>query len=294
MKDRFFTARVIALLTVAVFMKCNAGTGELLLSGETTVEIRVDSRVYKTTPQGELSLRIFEQAGGGKNRPCVVFFFGGGWRGGSMAQFARHSEFLASHGYVAVTPQYRTQEGHGTTPREAVMDAKSAIRWIRAHADELGIDPDRVVAGGGSAGGHLAAAAATVTRINDPADDLSVSAVPNCLLLFNPVVDNGPGEDSYGYERVAEYWRDFSPIHNIDGKKMPPTAVFLGTNDRLIPVSVGEAFVSKVRETGAPARLYLYEGQDHGFFNYRGGENPFFHETLKDMAAFLRENGFLK
>lgn len=261
--------------------------------GEKSVEMKIHEKVYKTTPQGELTLRIYEPAVGGKNRPCAVFFFGGGWKGGSSLQFGKHCEFLASHGYVAITPKYRTERGHGTTPRESVMDAKSCIRWIRAHVDELGIDSDRLVVGGGSAGGHLAAATATVTEINDPADDLLVSCVPNCLVLFNPVVNNGPGEDAYGYDRVADYWKDFSPMHNVDGKKMPPTVIFLGTIDNVIPVSVGEEFVSKVRETGAEAKLFLYEEQGHGFFNYNDGENPFFFESLCDMAGFLKENGCL-
>jgi acetyl esterase/lipase len=179
---------------------------------------------------------------------------------------------------------------HGTSPYECVKDGKSAVRYMRAHAAELGIDPDRLAAGGGSAGGHVAAATGTVQDFDEEGEDTSVSAVPNALVLFNPVYDNGP--DGYGHDRVREHWQDISPLHNIR-RGMPPAIVFLGTRDKLIPVATGEAFRDKMREVGVKSELVLFEGQQHGFFNYGRGDNSNYLRTVEAMDRFLASLGFL-
>ena len=87
-------------------------------------------------------------------------------------------------------------------------------------------------AGGGSAGGHVAAAVATVPGLNAPGDDLSVSCLPDALVLFNPVYDNGPG--GFGYPKLKDRYREISPMHNLR-EGMPPTIVFLGDQDKIDP-----------------------------------------------------------
>ncbi|MDB4796380.1 alpha/beta hydrolase fold domain-containing protein, partial [Akkermansiaceae bacterium] len=108
----------------------------------------------------ELKLHVFNPEGhkASDSRPAIVFFFGGGWNGGSPKQFYPHSEHLASLGMVAISAEYRVKSRNKTTPMECVKDGNSAIRWVRSHAKELGINPDMIAAGGGSAGGHVAAA----------------------------------------------------------------------------------------------------------------------------------------
>jgi acetyl esterase/lipase len=215
-----------------------------------------------------------------------VFFFGGGWKGGTITHFYPQAEHLSKRGMVAIAVEYRTKTGHGTDPRACVMDAKSAMRWVRSHAKELGIDPNRIAAGGGSAGGHMAAATATLTKFDEPGEDTSVSCIPQALVLFNPVFDNS--EKGYGYERVKAYWKDFSPMHNLK-KGMPPTVVFLGTKDKLIPVSTAEEFKKIMESNGDRCDLHLYEGQPHGFF-----KDAKFKETLAEMDNFLVSIGWLK
>ena len=145
-------------------------------------------RAYKQTEAKELALHIFNPEGhqASDQVPAIVFFFGGGWSGGSTGQFYKQSAYLASRGVVAICADYRTKKAGGVTPDGCVSDAKSAMRWVRAHAAELGVDPDRIAAGGGSAGGHLAAAVALVDGFDDAEDDLSVSCRPVALVLFNP------------------------------------------------------------------------------------------------------------
>ena len=110
--------------------------------------------IYKTVGDSRLHLHVFfpDSHKSSDKRPAVVFFFGGGWSGGSPSQFHPHCEYFASRGMVAISAEYRTKTSHQTTPRECVKDGKSALRWVRSHAKELGIDPDKIVAGGGSAG----------------------------------------------------------------------------------------------------------------------------------------------
>jgi carboxylesterase type B len=117
---------------------------------------------YKKTKQANLEI-IIQYPPGWKEtdkRPGIVFFFSGGWTGGLVEQFEPQAGYLASRGMVAARADYRVKSRHGVTPKECVEDAKSAVRWMRQNAGILGIDPDRIVAAGGSAGGHIAACTA--------------------------------------------------------------------------------------------------------------------------------------
>lgn len=247
---------------------------------------------YKTVGDVELKLHVFEPAGhkAGDKTPAIVFYFGGGWVGGSPSQFYPHCAYLASRGMWAAAAEYRVSSRNKTTPIECVKDGKSAIRYVRAHASQLGIDPDKLAAGGGSAGGHVAAATATVTAFNEDSDDTSISAVPNTLVLFNPVYDNS--DKGYGYSRVKDYWQKISPMHNIE-KGMPPAIVFLGREDKLIPVATAEAFKQKMLDVGSRSELHLYDGAPHGFFNQSKFGGKFYRDTVYKMDVFLTSLGYL-
>jgi acetyl esterase/lipase len=210
----------------------------------------------------------------------MVFFFGGGWTGGSIAQFEPHAKYFANKNMITVLVDYRVKSRHNTTPFESLKDAKSAIRYLRKNAEALGVDVNRIVASGGSAGGHLAAACYTNESLNESSDDLSVSSKPNALVLFNPVIDNG--KDGYGFERIGDAYVTFSPIHTIS-KGFPPTIFFLGTNDKLIPVETAQKFKRKVEDVDGRCELFLFDNQPHGFFN----KEPFLSETITKTDSFL-------
>ncbi len=248
---------------------------------------------YKETPQDKLHLHVFKPKGwkASDSRPGIVFFFGGGWNGGSPTQFESHCRYLASRGMVAMTAEYRVASRHRTTPYDCVADGKSAIRWVRSHADELGVDPERLAAGGGSAGGHVATATSTVPGLNEEGEDTSVSSVANALVLFNPVYDNGP-DGGWAHSRVKNRYKEISPAHNIR-KGMPPAVVFLGTADPLIPVSTAKRFQKKMKDVGSRSELFLYEGQPHGFFN-AGKSYESFINTVTESDKFLTSLGWLK
>ena len=240
---------------------------------------------YKSVDGVRLDLHVFNPPHHkpSDHRPAIVFFFGGGWNGGKISQFYPQSRHLASRGMVAICANYRVKSRNKTSPADCVKDGKSAIRWVRSNAARLGVDPDRIAAGGGSAGGHVAAATALSQGFEESSDDTLVSCQPNALVLFNPVIDNGP--DGFGFDRVKDYWKEFSPLHNIR-EKAPPTIIFLGTNDSLIPVSTVEEYAKRMKAVGARCELRLYEGAKHGFFN-QSKKNSKYRETLFETDKFL-------
>ena len=190
---------------------------------------------------------------------------------------------------ISILVDYRVESRNGTTPFDAVRDAKSAMRYIHSNAKVFHIKKNQIVASGGSAGGHLAAATGNIIGLNEPSENQKISARPNALVLFNPVFDNGPG--GYGYDRAGERYHEISPIHNIT-KGAPPTIVFLGTKDQLIPVSTAERYKNKMDSVGSICKLFLYEGQRHGFFNFRNLE--YFKKTVREADIFLGELGDVK
>ena len=249
-----------------------------------------DSILYKEVDSTSLYLYIDYPQGFDitKSYPAIVFFFGGGWNGGTPGQFSQHAKYFSQRGMICFRAGYRVKNRQGTTPFESLKDAKSAIRYVRANADELGVNPDKIVASGGSAGGHLAAATALIDSYNEEGEELSISCIPDALVLFNPVIDNGPG--GYGFERIGEAYHVFSPLHNIRNGA-PPTIIFLGTEDQLIPVETVQYYKKVMEKVGSRCDLFLYEGEAHGFFNYRQFDN--YQKTLSEANQFLISLGYL-
>lgn len=237
----------------------------LFSSNLLAVNLVEDTIVYKKIENKEYCIYVTsDKDNKNLNKPCMLMFFGGGWNSRNINQFKILCNYFAERGYVSIRADYRVTKKDNSTPFQSLEDAKSAMRYVRSNANKLGINPQKIAVGGGSAGGHLAAACATIDKFNDKKDDLSVSCIPNALLLFNPVIDNGPA--GYGYERVGNAYKDFSPLHNLC-KGMPPTIFFLGTKDKLIPVETAEYFQKSMSILDSKCELHLYEGQEHGFFN---------------------------
>ena len=259
---------------------------------------------YKTVDGVALKLYIFNPAPAqpdSHRRPAIVFFFGGGWTSGSPSQFQRCCAYLAARGMVAITADYRVASRHHVPAVACVRDAKSAIRWVRAQATRLGIDPQRIAAGGGSAGGHLAAAVALVPGLEEAGEDPHISSVPNALVLFNPALVLAPFAnlnderlqtlltvDRCGIEPVR-----ISPIHHVRAGA-PPTIIFHGQADTTVPYASTEAFDRVMRQAGNRCELIGYPGQTHGFFNFGRGGNECFRDTLRRTDRFLGTLGWLQ
>lgn len=237
--------------------------------------------VYRTASQGELALDVFAPEGDGGPAPALVFFFGGGWKSGTTTQFHPHCAHFAARGAWCACAEYRVSERHGTTPWESVEDAVTALRYVRTHAGSLGVDPARIVAAGGSAGGHLAACTAFV----DGGEER-----PAALVLFNPVIDLSP--ERYTQVGAGERRLAISPLHHV-GADLPPTCLFLGDRDHLIPAASAADYRERMTAVGVRCDLHSYGGQAHGFFNFEDGGNPYFRDCLLAADGFLTGLGIL-
>lgn len=259
---------------------------------------------FKTIDNVQLNLWIFNPSGQKANdkTSAIIFFFGGGWNSGSPVQFVPHCEYLAARGMVAIVADYRVFSRNNVRVNKCVSDAKSAIRWVREHASQLGVDTDKIAAGGGSAGGHLAASTATLSEFDEPTENLHVSSKPNALVLFNPALIVAPVEIKIeGFENKMENMEErmgakpesMSPFHNV-AQGTVPTIIFHGTDDTTVPFVTAQLYSEKMNSLGNSCKLIAYEGESHGFFNFGNKSNGAFIDTVNKMDQFLVSLGYLK
>jgi acetyl esterase len=257
-----------------------------------------EKKVYKTIGFSRLKLYIYQSAKRDDtvNLPAIVFFHGGGFNERPVKQFEAQCQYLVAQGIVAINASYRTN----SRPFDCIADTKSAIRWVRAHAIELGIDENRIVAGGGSAGAYLAACTGLIKDFDEKNEDLTISSVPNALILFNPAVDfveqtSKAEKLTYRLKKLRRSLKgraiEISPFHNIT-KDAPPTIIFHGTDDESVPFHQVTRFCEKMKEYGNNCEVVLYEGRKHGFFlKYFGDED--FISTMEHTVKFLSSIGYI-
>lgn len=251
--------------------------------------------LYKSVGEDQLRLHVFSPRDpGALPRPAIIFFFGGGWTNGSVTQFVPQATYLAKRGMVAIVADYRVFSRQGTSPFEAMADAKSAVRWTRSHAAQLGIDPNRIAAAGGSSGGHLALSAAVFDTFDEKDEDQAISSRPDALVLFNPAVDTTHSTPTLLRDRFGDRGRDGSPIHHLHSG-LPPTLILHGMADATVPYTDVERFCTESKKLGNQCQLVGYEAATHGFFNPgRGSGDQWHRETLQEVDRFLTTIGYLR
>ncbi len=273
-----------------IFLTCIFISVKLFSQEQEFNKFNTEMKIYKNIDTTKLSMKIYypENYSPKKRYPTIIFFFGGGWVSGTIEQFITQAEYFATRGMITVLADYRIKNRNKSTPFDAARDAKSAIRYLRENAKQMGIDTGKIVAAGGSAGGHLAAVTGNIVGLEEPNENLSISSKPNALVLFNPVFDNGP--TGYGFVKMGgeSRYREISPIHNIR-KGALPTIVFFGTKDIHVPVTTAEEYKKKMEAVGSRCELFLYKGEKHGFFNYKGkdGDNTIYNDVLDKTDHFL-------
>jgi acetyl esterase len=246
--------------------------------------------VYKKIADRELRLHIFNPTGwqASDKRACFITIHGGGWTGGVPKRMYPFADHYAKLGLVGISAQYRLHNAKTqTSVFDCVKDARSAVRYVRAHASELGIDPQKIIVSGGSAGGHLAAATAIFDGVDEAGEDTSVSPVPNALVLLFPVIDTST--EGYGNAKIGERWKDLSPAHNVRAG-LPPTITFHGTGDTVTPFKGAQMFHDAMLKAGNRSELVVNEGGAHG---YLMRTQPLYDECLARTDAFLRSLGFI-
>ena len=248
-----------------------------------------ETRSYKQANGQDLKFYIFrpENFRPEDRRPLMLMFHGGGWRAGEPSQFFRHCRDYTKLGFVAISASYRLspKELPQNTPFHAVEDARSAVRYAKTHAAELGIDPDRIVTAGSSAGAHIAIGTAVLDQLDDPTDDRSVSSRPAAVILYWPVIDAGPPPGyKHIYKRLGDDYVRFSPIHNLK-KDLPPQLILLGDQDTVLSVDHAGEYRKRVEALGSRCDLVVFPGARHGAFY--GGK---FYEPGRTAAEkFLTE-----
>lgn len=250
-------------------------------------EDRGNSHIYKTIGENKLPLFIDapKDHKSDAKAPAILFFHGGGFRSGSEDQFERQSKYLADRGMVGIRVRYRLTRDKGVEVTDCVEDAISAMRWVRSNAGKLGIDPDRIAASGGSAGGYLSAATLMIDHINAATDPSGVSAKPNAMVLFNPGFGNRE--------------QDGTDLRDPDGKGnlvkyvkpgQAPTIIFHGKEDKTVPIATVDEFTAAMKKAENRCELIAYEGVGHSFFN----QGKYYELTIAETEKFLASLGWLK
>ena len=245
--------------------------------------------VYKQTDGVNREMEIYFPKGDRASKKPVagiILFHGGGWGGGSRVAFSYQCNYFASRGMVAATVTYRlrTKEDRAalaegqSTKRVCIPDVKSAIRWFKQHAKELGVDPNRIVAGGGSAGGHISLLGTTNPGLNDPNDPKGIDTSVAAYVLFNPALSKSDAKDP-DVDFLQHLKADFGPA-----------IVFFGSEDKWL-INGWTPAAEKMKLLGITSvEMQIAEGQTHAFFN----KQPWKDITLIAADQFLTRLGYLE
>jgi len=247
------------------------------------LDVRPDEKiVFAFDGARPLALHAFhaQSRGDGAPAPALLLFHGGRWLYGSPEDYYPQCRFFARQGFSCFSAQYRLGADNRPDVRGAVADARAAFDYLLEHAAQLRIDPRRIVVGGASSGGHLAAALGSGLPLSLKSSSPAAQR-PAAQVLYNPMLDLAPGTPDH--HLVKAYWEEVSPYHHIDGA-VPPTLILVGSQDPEVPVPTAQAFCAAVEAAGGRCEIALYEGQSHGFFH-----NPAYREqTNQRVLEFLR------
>jgi acetyl esterase/lipase len=265
--------------------------------------ISLETVAYANRKGVDLLIDVYRAEG--KPKAAVLLLHGGAWRRGSKEAVGPSARALAGHGFVALAVQYRLL-GDAPWPAQ-IQDVNSAIRWVRRHAGNLGVDADKIVVEGLSAGGHLAllaAGAAHVRAFSDDADADQDSAVAAAVAFYPPVEFQlgTPVEGALSPSRLMGEQADArdaelgSPIHHVRAN-FPPTCLFHGTEDHIVAPAASIRMFDRLRAAGVAVDLHLQSGQTHAFAmlpsvvpQVQGVVAAFLDKHVVDPQFYVREN----
>ncbi|WP_195210537.1 alpha/beta hydrolase [Actinomarinicola tropica] len=257
---------------------------------EGRVQIETDV-VFGVGGGRDLRCDVYTPPGGAERAPAVILVHGGAWRQGDRTQLRGYGILLGSEGYVCIAPEYRLTP-EAPWPAQ-IHDVKAAIRWVRAHADRLGIDPERIAIEGNSAGAHLALLAAgtqDVAAFEGEGGNPGVSThVAAALAIYPPTLFSaGPRErgavpllalTEEGDDEVA---RLAGPLSHVTAD-FPPTMLIHGTADETVPPLASIRMYEALVEAKVPVELHMYADQPHAF----DAQPAFGRQCAAEMLLFL-------
>ncbi len=242
---------------------------------------------YKSVDEFELDMHIFlpDTLVFKGNRPTIVYFHGGSWSEGKPDWFFETGKEYAKKGWTATAVEYRIKGRQGTYPFDAVKDAKSAIRWLRENAKKHKIDPNRIVATGNSAGGHLSIATTLVDNWNEESDNLKISAIPNIVIVNSAVYDLTVNNARWitEYDKNKDLVKEISP-NNVIKKTATKFLLIHGENDMNCLYSSAKYFYSEMKSLGNDIELYTIKDASHLIWYGRHSE-----EVEKTTRAYIEK-----
>ncbi|MBF6600208.1 MAG: alpha/beta hydrolase [Dehalococcoidia bacterium] len=239
-------------------------------TGRVTIERDV---VFGTGGGRELRCNVYRPPERRAGAPSVLLVHGGGWASGDRSQLHGYGILLGRLGYVCVASEYRLT-GEATWPAQ-IHDVKAAIRWMRANAAELGIDPEKVCISGNSAGGHLSLVAAGTPGLpvfeGDGGHAGVSTRVAASIAFYAPAAEIASGtplapvvQALMGEHASADALRDVSPLAHVSAA-FPPTLLMHGNKDELVPQQASIRMYRALDEAAVPVELHMFADAPHGF-----------------------------
>ena len=240
--------------------------------------------IYKEVDGRKLELHVFNPEGfkSTDKRPVFVAIHGGGWVGGTPQRFYPYANWFVDKGFVGISVQYRLIKKGKSNVFDCVKDGREALRYIRANATKLGIDPQKIVVSGGSAGGHVASGTA-LFNFDHKDEDLKVSCEPNAMVLLFPVIDTS--KQGYGNGKIGKEWKSLSPAHNVTDKT-PPTLIFHGAKDNVTPLAGAKIYKKEMDAKGKKCELVIDPNGKHGHLN---SNKKLFDDARTKTLEFLKK-----
>jgi dienelactone hydrolase len=236
--------------------------------------IAMQTYTFKKTATADLQMDVFRPVHIQQPVPVMLLFHGGSWVSGDKSQLHWQCRYFAQQGILAITANYRLL-GKDTSRKDiCIMDARSAVRWIKEHATELHADTNNIILGGASAGGHIATMALLNQLFNDPSDKNIMPIHARALVLFNPAYTPG------GIQAQQPFI--------FDKTQLPPAIMFFGSRDKWKPAA--DSMRAQIYNVHKDGETWIANGETHGFFN----KAPWNLATCIKAQDFLNRQGLVK
>ncbi len=263
------------------------------MSSASTGRVEIQEGVVFGTGSGrDLKCDVYTPPGRPENAPAMLLVHGGSWNNYDRTQLRGYGILIGREGYLCVCTEYRLLD-EATWPAQ-IHDIKAAIRWMRANSSRLGLDPERIVIEGNSAGGHLALLAAGTPGLPEFEGEGGNAGVPTnvaAVLACYPPTDLAAmkrGADNaitqlLKSDDIAAMMRTASPINYVT-PEFPPTLLIHGTKDELVPYAQSVRMYQALEKAGVPVELHTYGNQPHAF----DAQPEYGRQTAATMLAFLK------